>query len=115
MSESVKPEFKQCSRCHSTVTQNHFETNRKGELYKTCNNCRDRNRNDKDKAKQWRKTFYEKHKEEILDKQKAKRDELREKSFQEHPEKREAYQQYIAREQRFMELKRAYAENQPEP
>ena len=39
MSE-VQPELKQCSRCHSTCTLEHFEKNRKNEWFKTCNNCR---------------------------------------------------------------------------
>ena len=43
MSE-VKPELKQCSRCHSTCTLEHFEMNRKGELFKLCNNCRSKKR-----------------------------------------------------------------------
>ena len=39
MSE-VKPELRQCSKCHSTCTLEHFEKNRKGEWFKLCNNCR---------------------------------------------------------------------------
>ena len=38
----LKPELRQCSRCHSTIMLKFFETNRMGELFKTCNNCRDR-------------------------------------------------------------------------
>ncbi len=33
-------ELKQCSRCHSNVLLEHFELNRQGVLFKTCNNCR---------------------------------------------------------------------------
>ena len=36
--------LKKCSRCHSNILLDFFEKNRKGELYKTCNNCRDINR-----------------------------------------------------------------------
>ncbi len=39
MSDS-KPELKTCSRCHSKLLLQYFETNRIGELYKLCNNCR---------------------------------------------------------------------------
>ena len=62
MSE-VKPELKQCSRCHSTCTLEHFEKNRKGEWFSTCNNCRG-----KDKEKH--KRYYNNHKEDILQKNK---------------------------------------------
>ena len=34
--------FKKCSRCHSNILLDFFEKNRKGELYKTCNNCRNK-------------------------------------------------------------------------
>ena len=34
------PELKQCTRCHSNILLQYFELNRKGELFKSCNNCR---------------------------------------------------------------------------
>ena len=43
MSE-VKPQLRQCSRCHSTCTLEHYEKNRKGEWFKLCNNCRGKSR-----------------------------------------------------------------------
>ena len=46
MSE-IKPELKQCSKCHFTCTLEHYEKNRKGEWFKLCNNCRSRNREEK--------------------------------------------------------------------
>ena len=42
-------ELKTCSRCHSTVLEKYFMTNRKGELYKTCDNCRSKRNTDKAK------------------------------------------------------------------
>jgi hypothetical protein len=42
---SENSNLKQCSRCHSNIFLYFFEKNRKGELYKTCNSCRDINRN----------------------------------------------------------------------
>ena len=33
-------DLKQCTRCHSTILLKYFDTNRKGEYDKTCNNCR---------------------------------------------------------------------------
>ena len=37
-------ELKKCSRCGCTLLLKYFETNRKGELYKTCNICRIKHR-----------------------------------------------------------------------
>ena len=37
-------DLKQCSRCHSNILLQFYETNRRGELFKTCNNCRGINR-----------------------------------------------------------------------
>ena len=42
MGENI--ELKQCSRCHSNILLGHFELNRQGILFKTCNNCRRINR-----------------------------------------------------------------------
>ena len=67
MSE-VKAELKQCSRCHSNCTLKHFEKNRQGEWFKTCNNCR--------KIKQM---YYENNKEEILTNVKQWRDSNKDK------------------------------------
>ena len=39
------PELKQCTRCHSNILLQYFELNRKGELFKSCNNCRAAHRN----------------------------------------------------------------------
>ena len=44
-------ELKTCSRCHSTVLEKYFLTNRKGELYKTCDNCRSKRNTDKAKER----------------------------------------------------------------
>ena len=35
-----KPELRKCTRCHSKILLQYFETNRQGELFKSCNNCR---------------------------------------------------------------------------
>ena len=39
-------ELRTCSRCKSTILLKFFERNRKGELFKLCNNCRQRGRVD---------------------------------------------------------------------
>ena len=54
---SENSNLKQCSRCHSNILLDLFEKNRKGELYKTCNSCRDINRN---KYNQYRENNTEK-------------------------------------------------------
>ncbi len=35
-----KPELIKCTRCRSKLLMQYFTTNRQGELYKLCNNCR---------------------------------------------------------------------------
>ena len=110
MSE-VKPELRQCSKCHSTCTLEHFEKNRKGEWFKLCNNCRKCKReydqdnrdeilykkwkyreNNKDKIQQSQKEYCENNKDQIIERKQIKRDELREKMHQD-------------KLKRFMELK----------
>ncbi len=55
-------ELKTCSRCHSTVLEKYFLTNRKGELYKTCDNCR--SKRNSDKAKETKAIYNAEHREE---------------------------------------------------
>ena len=40
-------ELKQCTRCHSTILLEYFDVNRKGEFYKTCRKCLNRDHNTK--------------------------------------------------------------------
>ena len=40
-------ETKKCSDCKSTVLLSYFGANRKGESYKTCDNCRTKHKCDK--------------------------------------------------------------------
>jgi hypothetical protein len=45
MSEIAKEkELIQCARCKSTMLVKYFSVNKKGELYKTCDNCREKRR-----------------------------------------------------------------------
>ena len=37
-------DLKTCSRCRCTILLKYFETNRKGQFFKTCNNCRIKHR-----------------------------------------------------------------------
>ena len=78
MSEEIKTELKQCSRCHSTVTLEHYEKNRKGEWFKTCNNCRNNKKEYRDNNKDKLKLYYEHNKETILESKKEYRDNNRE-------------------------------------
>ena len=81
MSE-VKPELKQCFRCHSNCTLEHYEKNRKGEWFKLCNNCRNRNKKDN-------KTYYNNHKEELLEQHRIYKEEHTEERKQQAKEYRE--------------------------
>ena len=58
-------ELKQCSRCHSNILLEHFEQNRQGVLYKTCNNCRRFNKE------------YRRHNTDILREKDRERDKVR--------------------------------------
>ena len=40
MSDNNK--LRTCSRCHSTILESYFGINKKGELYKVCDNCRNK-------------------------------------------------------------------------
>jgi hypothetical protein len=39
-------DLKTCSRCRCTLLLKYFDTNRKGQLFKTCNNCRIKHRDE---------------------------------------------------------------------
>ena len=39
MSEEIS-KLRMCTKCRCTILESFFETNRKGELFKTCNTCR---------------------------------------------------------------------------
>ena len=43
-------DLRKCSRCHSTKLEKYFSYNNKGELYKLCDNCRNKR---KDYYKIW--------------------------------------------------------------
>ena len=48
MDMQTKEEFKQCSRCHSIILLKYVGANRKGEPFKTCENCRNHDKKYKD-------------------------------------------------------------------
>ena len=96
MSE-IKPELKQCSRCHSTCTLEHYEKNRKGEWFKLCNNCRSRVRlirneydatRKEEKQRKW-KEYYVKHREQLVQKAKIYDDAHKREKKQRNKEYRE--------------------------
>ena len=74
MTEDIKPELKQCSRCHSTCTLEFYEKNRKGEWFKSCNNCRNNKKEYRENNKDKLKLYYEHNKESILESRKEYRD-----------------------------------------
>ncbi len=57
MQESAT-DLRRCSKCKSTILLKYFETNRKGELYRTCNNCRKTNKIYQETHKEETKTKY---------------------------------------------------------
>ena len=83
MSEEIKIDLKTCSRCQSTVTLEHYEKNRKGEWFKTCNSCRSRNRIE-------RQEYRESKGEENREKERAYAKQYRKNN----PDKIEEYQKY---------------------
>ena len=89
-------ELKQCSRCHSNILLEHFEKNRQGQLFETCNNCRHSHREyrasnietlrEKDRLRdklrsgqrteerrEYKHKYHQEHKEEINAKHKERR------------------------------------------
>ena len=75
MQNIVEDQLKQCTRCHSTILLKYFDTNRKGELYKTCRNCLTRdhatkaayNENNKEYIAKQSKLNYEINRQQKLD------------------------------------------------
>ena len=92
MSE-VKPELKQCSRCHSICTFEHYEKNRKGEWFKLCNNCRSTKREE-------RKEYRDTHREEVLQQKRDYRRYNQGKIRQANRQYREQHREEIALKQK---------------
>ena len=69
--------LRKCSRCHATKLEEYFSTNTKGELYKLCDNCRNKGRHyykvhyedSKDKIKEYNKKSYNKFLEKPIEEQ----------------------------------------------
>jgi hypothetical protein len=60
---SYGEEIKVCSKCKSSMLLSYFGKNKKGELYKTCNSCRDRGKKWREENKEWCKNYQEQNKE----------------------------------------------------
>ena len=54
---SENKNLRKCSRCHATKLEEYFSKNTKGELYKLCDNCRNKHCNYK---KEWNENNKEK-------------------------------------------------------
>ena len=75
MQNIIEDQLKQCTRCHSTILLKYFDTNRKGELYKTCKSCLTRdhatkaayNEHNKEYIAKLSKLNYEINREQKLD------------------------------------------------
>ena len=69
--------LRKCSRCHATKLQEYFGINTKGELFRLCNNCREKRKEkneqtyeeNKDKMKEYKRRSYEKFINKPLDEQ----------------------------------------------
>ena len=63
----TNPELKQCTRCHSKLLLTYFGTNRQGELFKTCKNCRTKRNQyqNSPEGKLSQQKYRETHKEEL--------------------------------------------------
>ena len=90
-------ELKQCSRCHSNILLEHFELNRQGVSFKTCNNCRHYNREAANNYRgNNRETIQERNKQyrrsniEILREKDRERDKLR--SAQKNEERKQLFE-----------------------
>ena len=92
---SNNKELKTCSRCHTTKLLEYFGTNTKGELFKTCNNCRknDKKYKDthKDEIKEKNKKYREENKEELKEKDKERHKIYRENNKDKINEYRKKY------------------------
>ena len=70
---SDNKELRKCSRCHATKLTEYFSINAKGELFKTCCNCREKrytyDTDIKDKVAEYKKQSYEKIKAKPLEEQ----------------------------------------------
>ena len=70
-------EFRICTRCGSTRRIDYVERNRKGELLKSCNNCRKNDKRYYDNHKEEQKAYRDLMKEEIKEKYRIYRDSQR--------------------------------------
>ena len=78
-------ELKKCTRCHSTILLQYFDTNRKGELFKTCRSCLTRDtatdriyyEANKDAIKLSVNAWRDKHREQFLAQKKQYKEENR--------------------------------------
>ena len=86
--QSNAKELKKSTRCHSTILLQYFDTNRKGEYYKTCRNCLTRDRKTKHE-------YYEDNKDEILDKVKHYQQENMEHIKEQQKKYKEENKDYI--------------------
>jgi len=78
----VQNTLKKCARCHSNILLEYYEHNRKGEFYKTCNNCRKHTQqhkeDNKERYKYMSKIYDENNKANIKIYREANRDKIKE-------------------------------------
>jgi hypothetical protein len=92
--------LRKCSGCKCTVLLKYFSENKKGELKKTCDTCGERLKKyrlekNKEKIKQYQKTYYENNKDKIKEKSKIHYEnnkEQKQEYFENNKEKIKQYQ-----------------------
>ena len=74
--------LRECVRCHCTKLEKYFSTNTKGELYKTCDHCREQKmthrENNRNKIKSYREKNKDKNKEHAKTYRENNRDKIKE-------------------------------------
>ena len=88
--------LRQCSGCHSIITLEHFNMNRKGEYYMTCNRCCSRRKEYKEANTEQIKRYNENNKEAIATQHKEYRGRNKETIAQRAKTYRQEHKEHIA-------------------
>ena len=101
--------LRKCTGCHSTILLEYFDKNRKGEYFKTCNNCRNRNRTQ-------RARYIQNLSEEELKEYRERKQEYDKEHREEKNERNKLYIQTMTEEQKqhLREKQKLYRQKQQE-
>ena len=96
--------LRQCSGCHSTITLEHFNMNRKGEYYKTCNRSCSRmkewNDANKDAIAKHTRDYRERNKEALAQRDNERRQQNKEHIAEQSQAYREANRERLAKQRK---------------